>query len=299
MNGPFLISSMSHICLQVVDLEAAIDSAMSVMGMQVVEEDGNQVWLSCDGNHQTLCYVAGESDGVEHIGLVASGPDALEELRARLKRLGVSPIREEPSARHFEDAIAFVAPDGFTYEVGVGTARPEPQVRRLGAPLTHFGHVNLHVPDVDACAAFFRETLDFRISDVISGRGVFLRCNSEHHAMAFLEGRGVLHHHAWAAPSIRDLGQVGDLLDERGSTLLWGPIRHGAGDNVAVYFAEPSGAVVEVYAEMQHILDESGFTHRVWENSDERWWSRWTKIRLSNFHSFGVRPAPRSSAGDR
>lgn len=289
-----VIAAMSHVSLQVTDLEAAIEIATAVMGMQVVAEEADgRIHLSCDHSHHTISYVAGEEDAVDHIGLAADGPAALEEIRARLDRAGVELIREEPSGSGFEDAIAFVAPDGFAYEVGVGMARRQPEARREGVPPTHFGHVNLHVADPSSCAAFFEEILDFRVSDVIDGRGVFLRCNSEHHGMAFLEGRGILHHHAWAVPSVRDLGQLADLMDERGSTLLWGPLRHGAGNNIAIYLAEPCGAVIEVYAEMEHIRDESTFRHRTWKNSDERWWSRWTKVRAEDFHTFGLPPATR------
>jgi hypothetical protein len=172
-----------------------------------------------------------------------------------LSVLGVTHLLVE---RH-PDAIAFVAPDGFTYEVGVGMARCQPRAGRRGVPQTHFGHVNLHVPDLHACARYFQETLDFRISDLITGRAMFLRCNSEHHAMAYLEGRGVLHHHAWAVPSIRNLAQIADLVDERGSTLLWGPSATARATTSPSTSPNPA---------------------RRWSRSTPRWSPSWTSQRL-------------------
>jgi catechol 2,3-dioxygenase len=86
------------------------------------------------------------------------------------------------------------------------------------------------------------------------------------------------------------------VIDDLGGTLLWGPLRHGAGNNIAAYFAEPSGAVVEVYTDMEAILDEGAFNERTWTNEDPRWWSRWAKIRGPGFHEYGLPPAKRPPA---
>ena len=286
-----VISAISHLGLRVRDVDAAIELAVEVMGMRPTAEAGEWVGVTCGDAHHSLRYAPGPSNAVDHIGLAANGPAALAEIHSRLLRAGSPILSEEPVGVGFAEAISFRGPEGFVYEVGTQMAGGERTPAAAGVRPTHFGHVNLHVPDVAAAVDFFCDVLDFRVSEVIEERGVFLRCNSEHHALAFLGGRGTLHHHAWAVPGVRDLARLGDLLDERGSTLIWGPLRHGAGDNVAVYFEDSAGAVVEVYAEMEHILDEAGFTPRTWSNDDDHWWSRWTKVRSPGFHDLGLPPA--------
>ena len=288
--GP-VVAAISHLGLRVRDVDAAIDLASEVLGMRTVVEPGEWTGASCGDAHHSVRYAPGPTDAVDHSGLAANGPAALEEIHARLQAAGAPILAEEPIGEGFAEAITFRAPEGFVYEVGTQMSGGRRTPAGAGVRPTHFGHVNLHVPDVSTAVDFFCEILDFRVSDVIDGRGVFLRCNSEHHSLAFLEGRGILHHHAWAVPGVRDLARLADLLDERGSTLIWGPLRHGAGDNVAVYFEDSAGAVVEVYAEMEHILDEAAFNPRTWSNEDDHWWSRWTKVRSPGFHDLGLPPA--------
>ena len=261
-----------------------------------LRRDERWTYLTCNSGHHVLQYTLDTVDAVDHIALTAAGPAGLAAVRERVSAYGLEIVSDRPLEPGFSDAVAFVGADGFCYEVGIGMPGGEPPYPATGVRPSHFGHVNLHVPDVDGAVTFLREVLDFRVSDVIEGRGEFLRCNAEHHAIAYLQGRGVLHHHAWAVPGIGDLARLGDVIDERGGTLLWGPLRHGAGDNIAVYFAEPSGAVVEVYADMEAILDEDTFTARTWSNDDPRWWSRWTKIRGQGFHDYGLPPATRPGA---
>lgn len=295
MSAP-VISAMSHVAFRVRDLDRALETVTTLLGMREVARDGEWTHLTCNSAHHVLQYAAGDADGVDHIAMTAAGADGLAQVRERVARSGLEVVSHEPIGVGFADGLAFVGPCGFVYEVGISMAGGEPPYVPSGVRPTHFGHVNLHVPNVASAATFLQEVLDFRISDVIEGRGVFLRCNPEHHAIALLEGRGVLHHHAWAVPGVGDLSRIADMLDDIGETLIWGPLRHGAGDNIAIYFAEPSGAVIEVYAEMEAILDESAFMHRTWSNEDARWWSRWTKMRDAGFHEFGLPPASRVAA---
>jgi catechol 2,3-dioxygenase len=296
MTSAPVIAAMSHLALRVRDLDAALDVSTRVMGMREVQRDERWTYLTCNSGHHVLQYTPDVVDAVDHIGLTASGPAGLAAVRERVSTHGLEIVSDRPLEPGFTDALAFVGPDGFCYEVGIGMTGGQPPYPGTGVRPSHLGHVNLHVPDVDGAVAFLRDVLDFRVSDVVDGRGVFLRCNSEHHAVAYLQGRGVLHHHAWAVPGIDDLARLGDVIDDLGGTLLWGPLRHGAGNNIAAYFAEPSGAVVEFYTDMEAILDEGAFNERTWTNEDPRWWSRWAKIRGPGFHEYGLPPAKRHPA---
>jgi catechol 2,3-dioxygenase len=98
------------------------------------------------------------------------------------------------------------------------------------------GHFTLHPKDPEAVRDFLIRVLDFRLTDIIAGDGYFLRCNSDHDGLGLFEGPGTLHHHAWKVQSDAELGRLADLLDQHRLRLLWGPVRHGAGNNIAAYF---------------------------------------------------------------
>ena len=120
-------------------------------------------------------------------------------------------------------------------------------------------HVVLNSVDSSAAAAFMRERLGMRLSDQ-TGMLHFLRCNQDHHSLAFAKtGNTSLNHMAFEMPSWNALMYGMGRVKNAGYKVHWGLGRHGPGDNVFVYFLDPDGYAVEYTAEVQQI-DEA--THR-------------------------------------
>ena len=110
MSEAPVIAAVSHLGLRVRDLDAALDLATEVLGMRTVTEAGEWTGATCGDAHHSLRYAPGETDAVDHIGLAANGPAALEEVRSRLRRVGAPILSEEPSGTGFAEAISFRAP---------------------------------------------------------------------------------------------------------------------------------------------------------------------------------------------
>ena len=47
-----------------------------------------------------------------------------------------------------------------------------------------------------------------------------------------------------------------DLLAANKVDILWGPVRHGPGHNVATYHQAPDGHMIEFFSELDRIVDE-------------------------------------------
>jgi catechol-2,3-dioxygenase len=154
--------------------------------------------------------------------------------------------------------------------------------------------VNLTVKDPDPIIGLLQRVLDFRLSDIVAG-GAFLRCNVDHHGVAVLPGPGMLHHHAWEVGSVVDLARLGDRLNAVGQYLAWGPLRHGAGRNVAAYFRDTTGTIVEYYCDMERIYDEDGHEPTTWDMEGQGWYSLWSPGIPEGFGEFGVPPASPAS----
>jgi hypothetical protein len=62
--------------------------------------------------------------------------------------------------------------------------------------------------------------------------------------------------------------QACDLLGRRGIPILWGPVRHGPGHNVAVYHRNPDGYLIELFYDMDLMVDEElgYFEPRPWHH---------------------------------
>ncbi|HEX3362219.1 MAG TPA: VOC family protein [Solirubrobacterales bacterium] len=293
-----VISAIGHVALRVRDRAAVERVARDIIGLAESGRDDEWTYFTADTSHHSLQYAEGDEDAVDHLGLVAPGPAALEEIGRRLDAEGVRIIADRPLDPQLEEGLVFEAPGGFVFEVYVGMPSVEVPLPARGVRPTRFGHYTLTVADTAPLSDFLERVLDFRVSDVVEA-GRFLRCNIEHHGIAVLpgEGEGRLHHHAWEVRDIGEIVRLADLLDSRGERLIWGPIRHGAGNNIAAYFVDPAGVVVEYYTDMLRIYDEDHVPGQ-WTMEDPRSYSLWAPIPPpGDFMGLGVPPAARDRVG--
>ncbi|WP_378039768.1 VOC family protein [Citricoccus parietis] len=282
---------MGYIALLTTKLDESVEVATSMLGLGVISHDASRAYLSASGTHHEMVYTASDIDAVDHFGLVARDADALSELRDRVDAAGYRIVSDEPLVDGASDGFAFVGPENFVFAIYRTMERPtDVQAPAFGPD--RYGHINLHPQDATAMKTFLMEVLDFKLSDVIGDDyAYFLRCNPDHHGIALIAGRGTLHHHAWQTESIADLGKLGDRLFNVGRRLIWGPVRHGAGHNMAAYYVEPSGAVVELYTDMEQIYDDLRPPIE-WDSDDRTWFNRWGVYRGEDFRTHGLFPAP-------
>jgi catechol 2,3-dioxygenase-like lactoylglutathione lyase family enzyme len=271
-----VIASIGHVALTTADPDAAVESAMSISGLRVARRSGDGVDLTHGAEDHTLQYLEGPTTVLHHVGLAATNAEALAEIGRRASEGGLKIASDRPLDPALSEGLVLEGPGGLLFEIYIEM----PSDQEVGYPTTggvrpvRFGHVTLTVPDPDELRDFLCGTLDFRISDELAG-GYFLRCNVDHHGIGVFPGEPGLHHYAWEAAGISDLAAVADRLDEVGSNLILGPVRHGAGSNVAVYFKDGAGALVEYYCEMDRIYNDAEYTPGEWNMEEFKWFSRW------------------------
>jgi len=191
------------------------------------------------------------------MGFEVAARSDLQDYAARLDRAGV---RVEPGSRDLagrrfvQDLIVFHDPDGNRIELFCGAmlaADPFVPGRRIEGFRTGplgMGHVVLHVRDATALLPFYRDLLDFRVSDYgLSPYPLyFMHVNGRHHSFAMVgSGQAGLHHLMVEFENLDDVGQGYDLaqLDEGRIAYTLG--RH-LNDYVTSYYAHtPSGFFVE------------------------------------------------------
>jgi len=260
-----MIKCFGHAAVTVADLEASVAFATGLLGLREMERRDGAVYLTAGGAQHALEYRAGPSTALDHLALLVDGAPALERVRAAVEGAGAALTMDVPA----QPAIRFEAPSGHVVEVCVPARDGLAPYHWLGQP-AHVAsgvrphraqHVNVLGPDVPAATDFFADVLGFRLSDRIVGPDGtvainFLRCSADHHTVAVGQGQAGMLHVAFEVDSVVDLVRLGDLLDSVGRKLLWGPGRHAAGDNIAVYFQDPSGVPIEYFAEMERIYDD-------------------------------------------
>jgi catechol 2,3-dioxygenase len=271
-----LIKRMAHVALHVPDLDASVGWATTVMGMREVTREDGVSYLTHADCHHSLQLIASDRSALDHIAMEAHDEAALGLLIARLRERGTTIVSETPEELGIERAVRFLGPDGHVIEVFTGMAQAGPIHTGRGVQPRKFGHPTLTCPDIGPTRTFFEDVLDFRLSDEI-GDGVlaFLRCSVDHHGLGLQKGPPGLNHYAWEVESLAILGQLGETLARNDGRFIWGPGRHGAGQNLFTYHFDPAGCVVEYYADLYKVWDERSYVPGHWSLDDNRGENLW------------------------
>ena len=117
-------------------------------------------------------------------------------------------------------------------------------------------HVVLNSRDADAAERFAVDKLGFRLSDRTRHMS-FVRCNRVHHCIAYARaGVASLNHIAFEMADLDGVMRGIGRMRDAGFAPVWGPGRHGPGNNVFGYFIGPHGGVIEYTAEVEEVGDD-------------------------------------------
>jgi|GEM_PF-7102452 len=133
------------------------------------------------------------------------------------------------------DLVHFSDPAGNRIELVVDTMQADDPFQP-GRPISGFvtgplgmGHAVLHVPDAMALVPFYRDQLDFAVSDygLSPVPMFFFHVNGRHHSFAIIgSGRAGLHHFMVEYGNLDDVGQGYDLALTRDDSIAYTLGRH-------------------------------------------------------------------------
>lgn len=133
-------------------------------------------------------------------------------------------------------------------------------------------HIVFSVRDPDASWPFFRDRLNFRLSDISKGLGVFGRADgcSQHHTIFFLrcdafdpKGTPGFDHICYGVEDIDELMTGFNYMERHGWKSLLGVGRHRISSGLFCYLENPCGGRAEYGADID-CLDDN-WIPRVWE----------------------------------
>lgn len=256
-----LVKRLGFVAMNVVDLDAATRDTQDIAGARLIERNGERAVLSSNARRAELVFYKSESNAARSIGLEVDNAAAVDEALERARTAGLTVVTEQPSLEFIDRAFSFLTSEDHLIEVH--TRVPHDQPRRFLGPGIHpkcIDHVNLVAVDPAKIAGELQEVLGMQISERTLGREVsWLRAaDGRHHTIGMVKGpRAGIHHFSWEFDSFEDFRRLGDLLDAEGRALIWGPGRHGAGDNIFSYYFDAAGFMVECTSDMETIHDLS------------------------------------------
>jgi catechol 2,3-dioxygenase len=281
--------SLAYLALVVPDLPAAIDEAQEINGLHLVGRNIDTAYLTSGERALELLLRSGSTAGVQRIGLEATNEDSFRLLKSRLQDGNISFSELSDPYPGITKALRFAGPSGHAFELAANSNRAE----RLsygtpGVRPRRLGHALLKVEDLQVVEDFLVRYLNFRISDRgLNGEIVWLRCSEIHHSINLMKGAPGLHHYAWEVDDWTVFKRLGDTLRGHGRQLVWGPGRHGPGNNLFSYHSNLSGALVEYFADILRIEREESYQWKDWSDISE-WNNIWGPLPPANFRDYGV-----------
>src|SRR5215211_4777118 len=230
-----------------------------LLGLQRIDKSRSTLAFRMDDRKQRIIVDADGGDGIGFFGWEVADAAALDALAARLELNGITVARGSAALadeRRVKDLIVFNDPVGNRLEAVYGsetTSDPFLPGRSISGFRTGplgLGHVVLHVDNVEAVLAFYRDILGFRLSDYYFHpfTAFFLHVNPRHHSLAFVQtGKNAVHHMMMELFSFDDVGQGYDLAlataeEGRLATTLG---RHSSDFLTSFYTWTPSDFMVE------------------------------------------------------
>jgi catechol 2,3-dioxygenase-like lactoylglutathione lyase family enzyme len=249
-----MVTRVGHVALHVRDIDRSIAFFAAVLGLRVTLRDGDRAYLTCNERHHELILIESGERGYDHVALEV---DELERAEASLRAVGAQLLayEDEPGVA---GALRAVVPGGHVVKLFTGMEHVPDPAGADGA--LKFEHVSLNLRDLAGIERLLVESLGFRLSDRVGRMLSWLHCDENHHGVALSRYPvSRLHHHAWAFADFEALGRVADRAAAAGAPLVYGPGRHGPGNNHFIYFKDPDGFLIECCSELAQLGSGSSY----------------------------------------
>jgi catechol 2,3-dioxygenase-like lactoylglutathione lyase family enzyme len=252
------VKRFGHVTFETPDLDRQIEYFTHIAGLVLAARENGRAHLATKVGDLVVQLEKGERARCARLAFQAA-PDAdFDALRLGLEAEGVRcEVRNDPSPG-IPTMLAFEDPKGTVCEV-FATQTPISDNRPVtGIGPIKLGHLAFVVDDPKKYADFYCRVLGFRVSDWIDDFFVFLRCGPDHHTVNFVRGkRTQMHHVAFELKDWAHVQAACDFLGLNKIPLIWGPGRHGPGHNIYTYHRNPDDQIVEMFTELDKMLDES------------------------------------------
>jgi len=254
---------LHHMQIQSADPAAMANFYADTLDMSSRRLDSGD-WL-LEGPQRRVLVTSGADRALGFAAFACRDPHGLAAIRARVTAESAE-ILPSPSPLFGSDAFAVKDPDGNCIVFGRGQSEtPRKGVR---GPLQH---LTLATRDPEAIERFYVGTLGFATSDYVrdeTGRimACWMRSNHEHHTLAcFRKSVPGIDHHSYEAGDWSVIKDWCDRMGDRRIPIMWGPGRHGPGNNLFIFIEDPDRNWIEISAELEVVHDRAA---QVWPHEE-------------------------------
>ena len=273
--------------LRVLDLDRTLSFYKNVLGLDIVGQttDGRVMLKAYDEfDHHSVTLRKANEAGLDYVAFKVSGPNTLEQIKKDTEAFGyqVEEIAANTEQPGFGKRYSFRISTGHYFQIysDVELAEKGPQIKNpdiwtlppRGMRAQRMDHFLLYGPNIAEAELFCKNVLGMYVPEVCNNAdgsrlATWITGSNKPHDLAFVEfpKPGKIHHLGFYLQDWTDVGHAADLIAINKLKLDIGPTRHAITRGHSIYFWEPSGNRIEVYA--------GGYTaypdnpQRVWDAS--------------------------------
>ena len=216
---------------------------------------GKDTWL-CSGKKRQIFFKKGKKNKLAFAAFACRDKEGLNLLKNRIEKEGIKETSLQ-SKLFKGETVSIIDQDGHKILFGLAKSKSIGS-SKINGPLQHLTFATLNV---ERFVDFYVRKLGFCISDRVFHRSgelatCFVRSNHEHHTIACFKSDKVgVDHHSYEAGEWNTIRDWCDHFASNNIELMWGPGRHGPGNNLFVFIEDPDGNWIEISAELEIVQD--------------------------------------------
>ena len=246
--------SLNHLEIESRDPKRLAKFYSNVMDMKI-NMLTNKKFL-CEGPGRKIIIKTGENNTLGYAGMVCKNEENLERYKEFLK-INKCEINDFVSEFYQSGSFSLHDPDNNMICFCVQKKENNFYTKSIHAPLQHLTFTS---KDVERFQNFYQRKLGFQVTDrVIKSTGELATCfttsNHEHHTIAcFKSSQNGMDHHSYEAGEWNNIKTWCDHFAQNNVKLMWGPGRHGPGNNLFVFIEDIDGNWIEISAELETVI---------------------------------------------
>ena len=245
--------SLHHLEIQSSNPESLANFYSKIMDMKINKLSPEK--FLCEGPARKIIITLGKDKTLSHAGMVCRNENNLNGFKDFLNQKELK-LKDYNSELYKPGSFSVEDPDKNVLCFGVLKDKSTASLNGIHAPLQHLTFAS---EDVVSFQNFYENKLGFQVTDrVIKNNGELATCfttsNHEHHTIAcFKSSKKGMDHHSYEAGDWNHIKGWCDHFASNNIKLMWGPGRHGPGNNLFVFIEDIDGNWIEISAELETV----------------------------------------------
>ena len=244
---------LHHLEIQSSNPERLSNFYSNIMDMKIDKLSSDK--FLCDGPSRKIIITLGKDNTLSHAGMVCRNENNLNGFKDFLNQKELK-LKDFNSELYKPGSFSVEDPDKNVICFGVLKDKSTASLNGIHAPLQHLTFAS---EDVVSFQNFYENKLGFQVTDrVVKNNGELATCfttsNHEHHTIAcFKSSKKGMDHHSYEAGDWNHIKGWCDHFASNNIKLMWGPGRHGPGNNLFVFIEDIDGNWIEISAELETV----------------------------------------------